>query len=425
MKISCIWGDKLDGMHMSVEGKVLNRLSHMQLPPTPLYCAELFAMLAADFVIYSLLAFWLDKVVPSRYGVRRAPWFCFTSSYWCPPEKSKKAVSPLDKKHDYGPVDKSMMGKEAVQLRLLHKVYHNKRYMCCGTETFTIALNEVSLDMYEGEITAILGHNGAGKSTLYNVLTGMTEVTRGEANIFGFDVTDQDGMENIRGMTGICPQKDSFVLFDYLTPRDHLEYYGIIRGIEEKRLEEAVSEMLEDINLTDKENALAKNLSGGQKRKLCVGMALIGDPKLVFLDEPTAGVDPYSRRFLWALLKKKKAGKAMLLTTHYMDEADELADRKAILDNGKVRAFGTSGFLKKRFGIGYHLTLVLEVDNAIQAINRMVKKTVPGSYIGRRSGNELSFVLPQDDDSIEKFPLLFEKVIFKLNYVFIVKMLLI
>ena len=146
-----------------------------------------------------------------------------------------------------------------------------------------------------------------------------------------------------------------------------------LQGIEDDLINTEVDTILADIDLKDKANAIASKLSGGQKRKLSVGIALIGDPKLIFLDEPTAGVDPYSRRHLWAILKKRKEGKAslnlrdsedimsfnfqvILLTTHFMDEADILADRKAIMTKGRIRCFGSSLFLKNKFGIGYHLT---------------------------------------------------------------------
>ena len=126
--------------------------------------------------------------------------------------------------------------------------------------------------------------------------------------------------------------------------------------MEEDQVKKAVDDILKDIDLEEKRDVLAKKLSGGQKRKLSVGIALIGDPKIIFLDEPTAGVDPYSRRHMWSLLKQRKEGKVILLTTHFMDEADILADRKAIMSKGALRCYGSSLFLKNRFGLGYHLT---------------------------------------------------------------------
>jgi len=186
------------------------------------------------------------------------------------------------------------------------------------------------------------------------MLTGMTSSSGGSARIFGYDINDPNQMNEIRKMTGICPQHD--VLFDELTPREHLQFFARIRGIKTNVINTEVDTILSDIDLKEKADAIASTLSGGQKRKLSVGIALIGDPKLIFLDEPTAGVDPYSRRHMWSILKQRKEGKVILLTTHFMDEADILADRKAIMSKGKIRCFGSSLFLKNRFGIGYHLT---------------------------------------------------------------------
>ena len=126
------------------------------------------------------------------------------------------------------------------------------------------------------------------------MLTGMTSVTSGAASIFGYDVRDENDMTAIRRMTGICPQHD--VLFDELTPTEHLVFFARIRGMPEDKIASEVKAILGDIDLAEKADELAGSLSGGQKRKLSVGIALIGDPKIIFLDEPTAGVDPYSRR---------------------------------------------------------------------------------------------------------------------------------
>ncbi|RXG71612.1 ATP-binding cassette sub-family A member 5 [Armadillidium vulgare] len=153
--------------------------------------------------------------------------------------------------------------------------------------------------------------------------------------------------------------------------------------------------MLRDTDLNSKADTKADDLSGGQKRKLSIGIALIGDPKIVFLDEPTAGVDAYSRRNLWALLKKRKHDKVILLTTHFMDEADILAERKAIVSKGKLRCYGTSMFLKNKFGIGYHLTLVIsDSDDAVKSVEKKVKGIIPNADIIRHYGKELSFILP-------------------------------
>lgn len=245
-----------------------------------------------------------------------------------------------------------MRGKEAIRIVDLYKIFHSCR------KADIKAVNGINLTIYEGQITAILGHNGAGKSTLFNILTGLTAPTSGTAYVFGYDIRDPNDMTMIRRMTGVCPQHD--ILFENLSAREHLYFFAAVRGIPSHNLKHEVMKTLRDVDLHESEDKRVKNLSGGQKRKLSVGIAIIGDPKIIILDEPTAGVDPYSRRHMWSILQNIKHGKVILLTTHFMDEADILADRKAVVSKGRLRCCGSSLFLKNKFGIGYHLTLVLD-----------------------------------------------------------------
>ena len=183
-----------------------------------------------------------------------------------------------------------------------------------------------------------------------------------------------------------------------------------VQGILPKEVAGEVEAILRDTDLGEKADSRASDLSGGQKRKLSVGIALIGDPKLIFLDEPTAGVDPYSRRHLWDVLKRRKEGKVILLTTHFMDEADILADRKAIMSHGVIRCFGSSLFLKNKFGLGYHLTMVLKSGNkaTVAKLREKVQATVTGAEQARLFGREVSFVLPREE--VAQFPGLFKQV---------------
>ncbi|XP_059079473.1 cholesterol transporter ABCA5-like isoform X1 [Tigriopus californicus] len=405
--------DKL--MYFDLESKQLDLWD----PADSIPVAGVMIMLAVDIVLYLLIAFYLDNVVPTEYGTRRKPWYFLQPSYWkssvnsalCArksqvndPDRMQKMRSLIDESNFNGPdfeaIPSSMKGREAIVINQLKKTFKS-----LGSAPVH-AVKDISLKIYPGEITAILGHNGAGKSTLFNMLTGMTSITSGSADIFGFDVTDSNQMEEIRKITGICPQHD--VLFDELTPREHLTFFARIRGMEESEIPQEVESILKDTNLEEKADAVALNLSGGQKRKLSVGIALIGDPKIIFLDEPTAGVDPYSRRHLWSVLKERKEGKVILLTTHFMDEADILADRKAIVSDGKVRCYGSSLFLKNKFGVGYHLTLVLEPSGNISEIRELVKRFMPDAEQNRLFGRELSFILPRDD--VDKFPDLFSAI---------------
>lgn len=161
-------------------------------------------------------------------------------------------------------------------------------------------------------------------------------------------------MYSIRGTLGICPQQD--VLFDDLTVREHLVFYSKVKGIYDKQsITEEVDKFVKLLNLVPKVNTLAKHLSGGMKRKLSVAIALCGKSRTVLLDEPTSGMDPAARRNLWDLILNERMNRTILLSTHFMDEADVLGDRIAIMSRGVLKAIGSPFFLKKSFGIGYNL----------------------------------------------------------------------
>ncbi|XP_018316793.1 ATP-binding cassette sub-family A member 5 [Mycetomoellerius zeteki] len=370
-------------------------------------------MMTLDIFLYGYLAYYLDSVIPSEHGTKRPPWFCFLPGFWCQKKVQRKYlqvpssngesnsfIPGEEANRDVEPVVREMKGREAIRITDLYKSF----YKCRQPEIK--AVNGINLTIYEGQITAILGHNGAGKTTLFNILTGLTAPTSGTALIFGYDVRDSNDMRAIRSMTGVCPQHD--ILFDLLTPREHLEFFAAVRGIPRSMIRHEVKKTLKDIDLVEKADTFARYLSGGQKRKLSVGIAIIGDPKIVILDEPTAGVDPYSRRQLWSLLQSRRHGKVILLTTHFMDEADILADRKAVISKGKLRCCGSSLFLKNKFGIGYHLTLVLEGNAREHAISRLVTSHVSKAEKARRHGRELSFILPHN--SVENFAPLFSAI---------------
>ena len=185
------------------------------------------------------------------------------------------------------------------------------------------------------------------------MLTGMTPKTQGSGKVFGHDIF-QDA-ENVREIMGICPQHDVF--FDLLTPQEHLEIFYDFKGGNPELREHEMTTLLNDTGLQGDQAKQAKNLSGGNKRKLSVAVALCGNSKFVMLDEPTAGMDLNARRAFWEMLKNYRSERIILLTTHYMDEADVLGDRIAIMADGKVICLGSSSFLKKRYGAGFKLTL--------------------------------------------------------------------
>ncbi|CAM9259808.1 unnamed protein product [Ectocarpus sp. 4 AP-2014] len=343
---------------------------------------DVITMLIVDVFVYAVLAWYATNVLPSEWGTSRKPWFIFTKSYWLSGMTNREAMAKNSELlgHDESegrpsvePASEELRAQvpagQCVAIRGLTKVY---RSSVGGSKT---AVDKLDLTMYAGQITALLGHNGAGKTTLLAMLTGMTPATEGNAFVAGRDANED--MSNIRKSLGVCPQHD--ILYPTLTVKEHLRLYAVLKGVPHPNLGEAIKKTLLDVGLTEKENEKTKTLSGGQKRKLSVGIALIGGSKVVFLDEPTSGMDPHSRRFTWDLIRKNREGRVTVLTTHFMDEADLLGDRVAIMADGMLKCCGSSLFLKKHYGVGYNLTVV-----------RGIEEDSPSSTNGKEGGNGVS-----------------------------------
>ena len=215
------------------------------------------------------------------------------------------------------------------------------------------AVDDFNGELFSNEIFCLLGHNGAGKTTLINMISGIFDPDFGDILLNGRSlVTNKHYLyENI----GLCQQEDIF--FDYLTVQEHLEYMCRIKGskINQKEIEELINK----IDLNTKKNALCSTLSGGQKRKLCIALALIGDSQIILLDEPTSGMDVMARRSLWEFLKNYKKNKIILLTTHFLDEAEYLGDRIGIMTDGHYLCSGTSSFLKSKYPCGFNINLLI------------------------------------------------------------------
>lgn len=202
------------------------------------------------------------------------------------------------------------------------------------------ALDKVSLEIKEGELFGLLGVNGAGKTTLIKILCGLTKKSSGEVVLGGFNL-DSD-MDKIKQIIDISPQETSVA--GNLTVRENLEFFANIYNKENKSV---VADIIKVFNLEDVLEQRAKTLSGGYKRKLSVAIALISEPKILFLDEPTLGLDVFARRELWKIITKLKGKITIILTSHYLEEIEHLCDRVAILAKGKILKVGTITELKK------------------------------------------------------------------------------
>ena len=347
-----------------------------------------FAMILIDIAYMGILAAYLEAVWPNEWGVKKPWYFLCTSNFWCP--KKGRVDQGISEKVDWGdavePVDHNLETQKengkAMIVRGLVKKFDQK-----------VAVDGLNLDIYEGQIFGLLGHNGAGKTTTISMLTGLIAPTEGEMTIHG-NLLSQN-LDKLRENLGVCPQHS--VLFPDLTPLEHMALFCMFKGMSDKeKIKQLSLQKLSELELAHKKDTQAKNLSGGQRRKLQLALALIGDSQIVLLDEPTSGMDLTARRHMWDMLKNNKNGRIIILTTHYMEEADVLADRIAIMSQGKLRCCGSSLFLKSRYGVGYYLVMVRnqEAVTNTKLIEEFVKNNVDGSKLLTDFHGEITFQLP-------------------------------
>jgi len=232
-----------------------------------------------------------------------------------------------------------------------------------------VAVDSIDLNIKKGELFALLGPNGAGKTTTINMLCCLLKPTGGTASIMGYDINHQPF--KIKEIIGVSPQET--VISEHLNSQENLNLIGKIHGISSRELKIRSQQLLETMGLTSRAKDQVRKFSGGMKRRLNVMMALIHNPEVLFLDEPTLGLDPQARRAIWEYIIQLKREKTILLTTHYMDEADFLADRIGIMDKGKIVALGTSTELK--ISVLEKHTMIIYAWNLTQrVINEMRSK---------------------------------------------------
>lgn len=355
-------------------------------------------MCIVDFFFWLLLGLYITYIIPTEFGTTRHPCFCLI-----PKRRRHVRGGPIEREsliNDSSDDLGGIAGKEAegqyervgndlkdleangecLKIKNLCKTYPN------GFK----AVDNLNLTMYSGQIFALLGHNGAGKTTTISVLTGLFGATSGEASGFGIDLLNNQ--DEARTMMGVCPQHN--VLFPTLTPAEHFDIFCDFKGVPRENREQSIMKCLESVDLNSQRDMQSKNLSGGQQRKVSVGIAMLGDSKIVLLDEPTSGMDPTARRRLWDLLKNNKEGKIIILTTHYMEEADILGDRIAIMVHGDAQCCGSSLFLKRKFGVGYNITIDKTTQHHAPQIDSFITSKIPGAIKLSEVSSEISYQLP-------------------------------
>lgn len=364
-------------------------------PISDLSMNDLVGMLWVDVIGFLVLALYLDMVLPRQWGTPEPWYFPIQKSFWCGVDKQAVrkteeledlVISDENKKY-FEEVPSSIATNIGVKLRGIKKIFGSFE-----------AVAGIDLDIYEGELFALLGHNGAGKTTLMSMLTGLLPISAGAAEIAGNDV--ETDMFKIRQSLGLCPQHD--VLFSDLNVLEHMKLFCNMKGIDSVAGQKQTDELIESIGLRENVLVKSKDMSGGQQRKLSVIIALLGDSKVVFLDEPTSGMDPFSRRACWDTLKRWRHGRTIVFTTHFMDEADLLGDRIAIMAAGQVVCCGSSLFLKSIYGVGYTFTCtrgLAEGDDAVEESDQkqlrdLVNEHVADSELLSDIGTEIAFRFP-------------------------------
>jgi len=277
---------------------------------------------------------------------------------------------------------------KAVKVRDLHKDFGD-----------AYAVQGVDFDVDSGEIFSLLGPNGAGKSTIISMLACLLKPTKGEAWVMGHSITS-DPMA-VKEAIGVVPQ--DIALYPDLSARENLTFWGRMYGMRGSALRQRVDEVLETIGLTDRQKGRVSKFSGGMKRRLNIGVALLHKPQVIFMDEPTVGIDPQSRRNILESVKElNERGMTVLYTTHYMEEAQELSDHIAIMDEGKLIAYGTHHQLVQIVGERDRIDLVINAES--ERVAKQWEQTDGVYQISAEDGNMTLLV----DDSNVVLPRLFE-----------------
>jgi ABC-2 type transport system ATP-binding protein len=252
------------------------------------------------------------------------------------------------------------------------------------------ALDGISLQIRKGELFSILGPNGAGKTTLIRILTTILTPTSGDALIKDFSILKSKN--EIVKLIGVCPQ--NITIYEVLRAEENVEFVAYMHGMSKREAKEKTRKLLEDFGIAGRKD-WSKNFSGGMQRRLNLAMALIFEPEILFLDEPTAGLDPQARRLVWDYINElKKKNMTIILMTHDMIEADVLSDRIAIIDQGKIIATGTPNELKEKYGSDNTLEIVFTNQEQLELVRRNIKDLpfISNSIESNVNGNETLMV---------------------------------
>ncbi|CAH2089851.1 unnamed protein product [Euphydryas editha] len=345
--------------------------------------------------LYFCFAWYLAKVRPGPHGQALSWNFIFQRQYWGIKKKTPDCHEVLLELEDI-PYNTDYFEAAPKDLKVGIKIVNVSKNFAKE-----LALDKVTLNVYKGEITVLLGHNGAGKTTLISIITGILKPTEGKVFVEGLDtVTQKDKMQRI---IGLCPQHNLF--FPYLTVLEHVMFFTLLKGVGYKDAKTSSQALLEQLGLADKSSYQTSQLSGGMKRRLQLACALAGDAKVLVLDEPTSGLDVQTRRKLWDLLLSLRGSRTVLLSTHFMEEAEALGDRVAALHAGRLRCHATTMHLKRALDTGYRLSFTTIGLPDEPVITAAVTSKIPEATVNETSLNSISYNLQSKNSA--KFPELF------------------
>ncbi|MED6193393.1 ATP-binding cassette sub- A member 2 [Stylosanthes scabra] len=393
----------------------------------------------ATFVLWFVLAIYFDNIIPNASGVRKSILYFLNPYYWMGRggQKVKEGgvcsccIVSVPHQEPVTPDDQDVLEEQntvkrqvtegvidanvAVQIRGLAKTYPGACNIgcCCKckrTKPYN-AVKDLWVSFEKDQLFCLLGPNGAGKTTVINCLTGISPATDGDALIYGHSIRSSAGMSKIQKLIGVCPQFD--ILWDLLSGEEHLRLFATIKGLTPSSINSITQESLAEVRLTDSARVRVGSYSGGMKRRLSVAISLIGNPKLIILDEPTTGMDPITRRHVWDIIQNAKKGRAIVLTTHSMEEADILSDRIGIMAKGRLRCIGTSIRLKSRFGTGFVANISFHGNNvgsgtdnrdAVSSAHHEAVKQFFKNHLDvvpkEENKNFITFVIPHDKEGI-------------------------
>ncbi|XP_057952302.1 ABC transporter A family member 7-like isoform X2 [Malania oleifera] len=365
---------------------------------------EILIIMFVEWLVVLFVAYYTDQVLSPGSGVRRGPLFFLQNFRKKPFSSFRKPSLQRHGSKVHVHMEKADVAEEREKVEQLllepgtsHSIICDdlkKVYPGRDGNPEKFAVRGLSLALPRGECFGMLGPNGAGKTSFINMMIGLMKPTSGTAFVQGLDIRTH--MDGIYTSMGVCPQHD--LLWETLTGREHLLFYGRLKNLKGAALIQAVEESLRSVNLFhggvgDKK---AGKYSGGMKRRLSVAISLIGDPKVVYMDEPSTGLDPASRNNLWNVVKRAKQDRAIILTTHSMEEAEVLCDRLGIFVDGSLQCIGNPKELKARYGGSYVFTMTTS-SNHEEEVDKLVRHLSPNANrIYQISGTQ-KFELPKHE----------------------------